>query len=742
MSNDPDLDKYMRSVDTSPNAQPSPSPPPTNAPQMDNFDQDSDEEFRVDVSEDWRAAADEDGGTHQDHVTHIDNHGTGTQDPQTATRDFARPPTPPDAFTRIAAAESNREFERRRTLDRLGGLEPGATTHSRRTGSSSPDHTRLRRLSNGSLIYVSREEQDVERLEGATGSSNQAAPLEVLPARPFSRFVEDTAPLPSTEPAEDLYGLEESYVPTRSPRPADHTPPVPLRSRLRLDAEIMDLREQRNRDSAATRVPSRSLQDMPFPPPTARSPNAPPTPQSIRDAIASPLADQMRADMLRHVDQVGVVDSDNATPLSDDSQGLFLPPYRSSPRRVIHERNAALPPAGQSSDPQNLRLGLPREAASPSSNIAGRGAGISPGALTQRLEHVQRTRPNSPASSGASSDPNNLLLDTTATASPPFEQDPHDPYGLARGSSHHALPFRGDRRNFMEVPGQYSPRPPPEFSPTAPRFRPDLPPIDLTDIPSPSGPRAGESRNPLSLAGSTRVGSPAALSTAWSSPPAASPLLRPLRSPDPSPAQLADIHVAERNFVIATRRLQERARQMLADIPIAFPYWYEPPIPHVLSAHTERQLGPLARLAGPWPAPPLGNSMPLATQIDGHVPDLAESEPSPPELETQDPSSGSPDSPSSPMSDIALGRWMDDPPPPRPSQPASANIRFDSVQDRNDWVAAMFRCFATTIIEDIEHLERALRGLRPLRALSEGCLLRALHHGRHAQAVLQDVDDS
>ncbi len=119
----------------------------------------------------------------------------------------------------------------------------------------------------------------------------------------------------------------------------------------------------------------------------------------------------------------------------------------------------------------------------------------------------------------------------------------------------------------------------------------------------------------------------------------------------------------------------------------------------------ERTLGPAA---------PLGNTLPLNTQIDNTVPEDAESNPSPTDPDLPEMSSLTP---------------RIDPPPPAPTGPPPNAIHFESREQRNEWVAGQYRSFSTVITTELLGLETALRGLRALRDLG----------GEHAGLVVRQT---
>ncbi|KAK0968016.1 hypothetical protein LTS01_016921 [Friedmanniomyces endolithicus] len=188
-------------------------------------------------------------------------------------------------------------------------------------------------------------------------------------------------------------------------------------------------------------------------------------------------------------------------------------------------------------------------------------------------------------------------------------------------------------------------------------------------------------------------GSIIAPSPAWAQTPDR-PSLVPPGVPSPQP-------VANQNQVAASiaevgrylRALEHRSTSIRRNIPIAFPHWYDIPRPDAIYVRNERTLGPAA---------PLGNTLPLNTQIDNTVPEDAESNPSPTDPDLPEMSSLTPHI---------------DPPPPAPTGPPPNAIHFESREQRNEWVAGKYRSFTTVITTELLGLENALRGLRALRDL-------------------------
>ncbi|KAK1087772.1 hypothetical protein LTR33_000893 [Friedmanniomyces endolithicus] len=200
-------------------------------------------------------------------------------------------------------------------------------------------------------------------------------------------------------------------------------------------------------------------------------------------------------------------------------------------------------------------------------------------------------------------------------------------------------------------------------------------------------------------------GSMIATSPAWAQTPNR-PSLVPAGVPSPQPlANQTQIAASIAEVGRYLRALEHRSTSIRRNIPIAFPHWYDIPRPDAIYVRNERTLGPAA---------PLGNTLPLNTQIDNTVPEDAESNPSPTDPDLPEMSSLTP---------------RIDPPPPAPTGPPPNAIHFESREQRNEWVAGQYRSFSTVITTELLGLETALRGLRALRDLG----------GEHAGLVVRQT---
>ncbi|KAK1091556.1 hypothetical protein LTR48_006061 [Friedmanniomyces endolithicus] len=213
-------------------------------------------------------------------------------------------------------------------------------------------------------------------------------------------------------------------------------------------------------------------------------------------------------------------------------------------------------------------------------------------------------------------------------------------------------------------------------------------------------------------------GSIIAPSPAWAQTPDRPSLVLP-GEPSPQPvANQTQIAASIAEVGRYLRALEHRSTSIRRNIPIAFPHWYDIPRPDAIYVRNERTLGPAA---------PLGNTLPLNTQIDNTVPEDAESNPSPTDPDLPEMSSLTPHI---------------DPPPPAPTGPPPNAIHFESREQRNEWVAGQYRSFTTVITTELLGLETALRGLRALRDLGGEHAGLAVRQTQLTADVLERVEES